>query len=858
MGKDHSEKLASQSTKGSLSEAKLPPPTNVNAQTSGVSVNSLDEHLKLGEAELKSGRYAQAKSHFQSVLLEQPQHVEANHRMGVLSDKIGDFETAEQHYRLALINDPRNAALLSDFGYSYWLQGRYLDSERLLLQARQVDPQYKNAVANLGMVYGTTGRQEEALALFRQIGNEAAAQDMLKQVASMAPQSGAPVVTGGSMSPVTLASNEVTPPTSMSPRDSQNVNEPTQKILDLMEEARREQAVMEQDRANSDLATRQRQTPPFVQNRPETPQGYVPQMAGVDPFHSQRGLTSDQQQIPDAMLSHALARIDQEGRRTPQDGPITLGPSTNPSYNNAPQPNGAPYGAAQPTSPQYDSPNANRQQPGIAGPNPFATTGSSQQSVPIYTGTGQQLQTQPPVNANPTQQPGYNVAGSMQQFDANGVSATPSPMTQPPAGFEPVQAAAQPGSSAIITYGNPNRNPAAAGSPTQRMAPNGNQSFSVVTASGVPASSAGIPPSKGVQQASGFMIQQNDPNRMGSQESGQSPVEHAYHQQQPGAQPPIDLLGAAGQPTAIPPTSTVPPATPGSQWPLIPAGSADPNDPYQQARREAAIMGLGVGPGQMFPYVQQTNRAVPGTSSMMNGAQYPAPQRQLPIGMNPADLSPSFAGPQATNLTPGQSYQGQLLPQVAAPITNPSQYGAPASATFQQYEQMGYTGPPPTSYTQVYEDVRQQSAQQLNGLINQTYGQPVQTPPSGIAALPSQTYHAPQNPALSQYSAPQLATNPPQATYTQPVADAAPDSRWTPPQLTAPTTQSTRPTEYNAPQTYTSTPTTNPNENIVVPEQYPAAVKPGYQTNSNLRQSPVYSSSSQPSGNLPIIVPGKR
>ena len=153
MGKDHSEKLASQSTKGSLSEAKLPPPTNVNAQTSGVSVNSLDEHLKLGEAELKSGRYAQAKSHFQSVLLEQPQHVEANHRMGVLSDKIGDFETAEQHYRLALINDPRNAALLSDFGYSYWLQGRYLDSERLLLQARQVDPQYKNAIANLGMVY---------------------------------------------------------------------------------------------------------------------------------------------------------------------------------------------------------------------------------------------------------------------------------------------------------------------------------------------------------------------------------------------------------------------------------------------------------------------------------------------------------------------------------------------------------------------------------------------------------------------------------------------------------------------------------------------------------------------------------
>ncbi len=843
MGHDDADKLAAQSANDSSQDAKLPPPTNVNPRNASLSVSSLDEHLQLGESELNLRRFPQARTHFESVLNEQPQHVKANHRMGVLCDKLGEYDTAERHYRLALINNPQDVSILSDLGYSYWLQGRYSDSERLLLQARQVDPQYKNAIANLGMLYGTTGRPQEALAMFRQIGDEAAAQEIMQQVAAMAPQSAAPAVSGGSMSPVTLADHEAQPSRDPSRVDLDSVDDRTRKVLELMEEGRWQRELAEQERANS-LASRQQQVPPFVQNRAATQQGYSPQMAGVDPFRGQPGRTAEQPRIPDAMLSQALANIDRHGRRAPSDRPITLGPNTNSSQSNVPA-----YGASQSSVPQYNTPPPT----GYPAPNHLASTGGPQQGIPVFTGSSQPSQAQPRFNTNPSPQPPYSTTGSVPQFDPGMAAQPQQPVANQYASFEPARPAAQQGSSSIITYGNPHRNPSQAGmgyptQPTQSMGPPASQSFST-------ASTAGMPHSNGVRQASGFVQQQGDSLATGQHGFGPSPVEHAHHQQQPGVQTPIDLLSASAQPNNTPPTpvDTSAPATPGSQWPLIPSGTANPNDPYQQARRQAALMGLEAGPGQMFPYVHQTQRAAPGASSLLNGAQYPPPQRQLPYGMNPADLAPSFAAPQATNLTPGQNFQGQHLPQVAAPINTPTQFGAPASRTFQQYQQPGYEAQPATTYTQPYEDIRQQHAQQLNGLIDQTYGQPVQTPPSGIAAMPSQTYHAPHGPPPTQYSTPQTGTN-------EPTVNTTPPPRWTPPQLTAPTTQSTRPTQYDNRQSYNTTqPTTsNTSPGIVVPEQYPAAVNSGYQTNSTYQQTPAHTLSRQQSGGLPVIVPGER
>ncbi|MFG0336063.1 MAG: tetratricopeptide repeat protein, partial [Maioricimonas sp. JB049] len=59
--------------------------------------------------------------------------------------------------------------------------------------------------------------------------------------------------------------------------------------------------------------------------------------------------------------------------------------------------------------------------------------------------------------------------------------------------------------------------------------------------------------------------------------------------------------------------------------------AAGPVNDFEQARREAAALGLGAGPGLLFPMMPQTTlRVSPGSGSVWNGGMYPAPDRQLP------------------------------------------------------------------------------------------------------------------------------------------------------------------------------------------------------------------------------------
>ncbi len=166
--------------------AGLPKPTNVaSAEPSKRELSSAEEHLRLGDQELEKDHYAQARTHFEEALRQDPGMSRAHHRLAVVGDKLKKYDEAERHYLAALKLDPKNAALLSDLGYSCWLQGRASDSERYLKQALQTDPDFKKAAANLGLLYGSTGRRDEALAMLRKVGTEAQAQTMLSQIDAM-------------------------------------------------------------------------------------------------------------------------------------------------------------------------------------------------------------------------------------------------------------------------------------------------------------------------------------------------------------------------------------------------------------------------------------------------------------------------------------------------------------------------------------------------------------------------------------------------------------------------------------------------------------------------------------------------
>ena len=160
------------------------------------SFKSVADDLDRGHAEAAQGRLEQAKLSYQRVLEKEPDHLVAHHRLAILADKQQDFRTAEQHYLAALRKNSDDPNLFSDMGYSYFLQGRYLQSEKLFHDALRVQPTHKRALNNLGLLYGTRGKTQadydQSFAIFRRAGSESGAQS---KIAKLFPQ-GRPTING--------------------------------------------------------------------------------------------------------------------------------------------------------------------------------------------------------------------------------------------------------------------------------------------------------------------------------------------------------------------------------------------------------------------------------------------------------------------------------------------------------------------------------------------------------------------------------------------------------------------------------------------------------------------------------------
>jgi len=152
-------------------------PVVKNAAPAGF--QSLTGDLNRGHALAQQGRIEEAKTHYEQVLRQQPNHSLAHHRLAIIADKQKDFQIAEYHYRMALARSASDPDLLSDLGYSYFLQEKYRQSEQALRDALRYNPAHARSLNNLGLLYGTQGDHNRALAMFRQTGSEQEAQAKL-------------------------------------------------------------------------------------------------------------------------------------------------------------------------------------------------------------------------------------------------------------------------------------------------------------------------------------------------------------------------------------------------------------------------------------------------------------------------------------------------------------------------------------------------------------------------------------------------------------------------------------------------------------------------------------------------------
>lgn len=134
--------------------------------------NFAEEVSRAGTLE-KAGKYDEARTIYQRLIVEYPDRHEGYHRLAVVADRQKRYREAQSLYEEALRLERNNAELFNDLGYCFFLQGQLDKAERSLLNAVAMAPSNPRFRNNLGMVYGHQGREEEAMEQFRRAGSEA-------------------------------------------------------------------------------------------------------------------------------------------------------------------------------------------------------------------------------------------------------------------------------------------------------------------------------------------------------------------------------------------------------------------------------------------------------------------------------------------------------------------------------------------------------------------------------------------------------------------------------------------------------------------------------------------------------------
>ena len=145
----------------------------------------------------EKNKLIESRALFQRALKQKPDDPSIHHQLAILSDKLQEFDDALYHYQAALKKDPKNPNLLSDLGYSYFLQKRYDKAEEFLTGVLEANPNHKHAAVNLVAVHGAQGNYDAAMSWFRRGGSEAEAQ---KNLAEFFPNGASPAANMASKS----------------------------------------------------------------------------------------------------------------------------------------------------------------------------------------------------------------------------------------------------------------------------------------------------------------------------------------------------------------------------------------------------------------------------------------------------------------------------------------------------------------------------------------------------------------------------------------------------------------------------------------------------------------------------------
>lgn len=88
--------------------------------------------------------------------------------LGVVADLDKQHSLAQAFYKHALSIDPNSVKILTNVGYSFYMDGDYRKAQRFILQALDKDPNNEKALNNLALIYLAKGEINRALNVFSQ------------------------------------------------------------------------------------------------------------------------------------------------------------------------------------------------------------------------------------------------------------------------------------------------------------------------------------------------------------------------------------------------------------------------------------------------------------------------------------------------------------------------------------------------------------------------------------------------------------------------------------------------------------------------------------------------------------------
>lgn len=153
-------------------------------------LKAVDLDPTLGEAHegagldlLARGRASEAREHLTAAIRLEPRRWRSHNALGVLADQTGDYAGAIAHYQTALDLKPDSPMLINNIGYSRFLANDLDQAARDFYQATELDPNYKPAWSNLGMLYARRGWYADAVAILAKVTNEAKAHNDVGAIA---------------------------------------------------------------------------------------------------------------------------------------------------------------------------------------------------------------------------------------------------------------------------------------------------------------------------------------------------------------------------------------------------------------------------------------------------------------------------------------------------------------------------------------------------------------------------------------------------------------------------------------------------------------------------------------------------